>query len=154
EFKRRVLRLLGGEVQQSRLAPGGVLLLWIAVAAALAAPVLVQAWPGPRESADAARAGDDAERIGRRIDNFTLRDYLGVEHHLHEFSDNRLVVVAFLGTECPLSKLYGPRLDKLATEYRDRGVAFVGINSNRQDTPTEIAHYVRRHDIRCPLLKD
>src|SRR5262249_26772151 len=63
-------------------------------------------------------------------------------------------IVAFLGTECPLSKLYGPRLDKLANEYRDQRVAFLGINSNRQDRPTEIAHYVRRHDIRFPLLKD
>ena len=154
EFKRRVLRLLGGQAQQSRLAPGGVLLLWIAVAAGLAAPVLVQAWPEPGQSADAARTADDAEHVGRRIDNFMLRDYVGADHSLQEFSDKRLVVVAFLGTECPLSKLYGPRLDKLATEYRDRGVAFVGINSNRQDTPTEIAQYVRSHDIRFPLLKD
>jgi hypothetical protein len=34
-----------------------------------------------------------------------------------------LVVVAFLGTECPLAKLYGPQLQKLATEFVPRSVA-------------------------------
>jgi hypothetical protein len=33
-------------------------------------------------------------------------------------------------------------------------VAFIGINSNQQDTPTELGHYARRHGITFPLLKD
>lgn len=158
EFKRRVLRLLGGDAPRARPSPTGLLLLWvsllwIAVAASLAAPVFVQAWPLPRGPAD-AREADDAERIGRKLENFALRDCLGTEHRLQDFADSRLVVVAFLGTECPLSKLYGSRLAKLAAEYRERGVAFVGINSNVQDAPTEIGHFVRRHEIKFPLLKD
>ena len=47
--------------------------------------------------------------INRRIENFSLRDYRGKLHTLDEFNDAKLVVVAFLGTECPLAKLYAPR---------------------------------------------
>ncbi|MBL6831180.1 MAG: redoxin domain-containing protein [Pirellulales bacterium] len=63
-------------------------------------------------------------------------------------------VICFLGTECPLAKLYGPRLDRLATEMADAGVAFIGINSNPQDSLADIATYVEQHHVRFPVLKD
>ena len=68
------------------------------------------------------------------IDDFALGDFRGKEHRLSSFADARLVVVAFLGAECPLAKLYGPRLEKLFQEFDGRGVQFLGINSNRQDS--------------------
>ncbi|MEX0610548.1 MAG: redoxin domain-containing protein [Pirellulales bacterium] len=46
------------------------------------------------------------------------------------------------------------RLSELAARYEPKGVQFVGINSNRQDTLREIAHYARVHKIDFPLLKD
>lgn len=92
--------------------------------------------------------------IGRQIDDFSLRDYRGKIHSLGEFTDNKLVVVAFLGTDCPLVKLYAPRLEELSKKYAGDGVAFIGINSNRQDTPTKIAGYARRYEISFPILKD
>ena len=95
-----------------------------------------------------------ARRVGQRIDGFTLSDPGGVNHSLDRFADKQFVVVAFLGVECPLARLYGPRLAELASEYEPRGVAFVGINSNRQDTPLEVAGYARLHGIKFPMLKD
>ena len=83
-----------------------------------------------------------------------MLDYRGKEHALDDFDEHRLLVVAFLGTECPLAKLYGPRLTKLAGEYKPQGVGFLGINSNSQDSITELAAYARRQAIEFPLLKD
>lgn len=99
----------------------------------------------------AARAEDPAQRA---IDDFQLSDFRGKEHRLADYDETKLVVVAFLGTECPLAKLYGPRLSQLADEYKTRGVQFLGINSNRQDSITELAAYARIHGIGYPLLKD
>ena len=62
--------------------------------------------------------------------------------------------MAFLGTECPLAGFYGRRLAELAAEYGPRGVAFVGIDSNQQDSLAEIGQYARRHQIEFPMLKD
>ena len=94
------------------------------------------------------------EQLGRQITNFTLDDAGGVSHALDKLSDKTPVVVVFLGTECPLAKLYGPRLASLAAEYEPRGVAFLGVSSNRQDTPQEIASYARLHGVKFPILKD
>src|SRR5687768_12288956 len=85
--------------------------------------------------------------IGRQVADFQLDDYLGTQHSLAEFKDKQAVVVVFLGVECPLAKLYGPRLAELAAAYKEHGVAFVGIDSNRQDTLAELAHYARKHGI-------
>ena len=40
------------------------------------------------------------------------------------------------------------------TEYGPKGVAFVGIDANQQDSLLEIGHYVRVHKIDFPVLKD
>ncbi|MFO1096176.1 MAG: redoxin domain-containing protein [Planctomycetaceae bacterium] len=92
-------------------------------------------------------------KIGQAVDAFTLSDYRGREYNLAEFK-NGPVVVAFLGTECPLAKLYGPRLQQLADSYADQGVSVIGISSNVQDSVTELGSYARRHDVKFPILKD
>lgn len=99
-------------------------------------------------------AGNSESAEPRIIRDFTLPDFRGKEHKLSEFQDKSLIVVAFLGTECPLAKLYGPVLSKLAKEYETKNVAFIGIDPNRQDSLTEIAGYARQHGIEFPLLKD
>ncbi len=91
------------------------------------------------------------------ISDFTLKDFRGKSHSLSDFVDQRLVVVAFLGTECPLAKLYGKRLAEMQADYDQAHpgeVAFLGVMSNRQDAITEIAAYARIHKIAFPLLKD
>ncbi|MBI2480060.1 MAG: redoxin domain-containing protein, partial [Planctomycetia bacterium] len=97
---------------------------------------------------------EPAPPIGQRVDDIHLNDFRGKEYSLNDFASSKIVVVAFLGTECPLAKLYGPRLVALATEFADRGVAFIGINSNTHDSNSEIAAYAQRHAIEFPLLKD
>ncbi len=99
-------------------------------------------------------SGETATTIDRQIHEFELQDFRGKRYSLADHAATNVVVVAFLGTECPLAKLYGPRLAALAAEYEPRGVAFLGINSNSQDSITEIAAYARRHDVGFPLLKD
>src|SRR5262245_22066711 len=82
-----------------------------------------------------ARAADKQPALpGRTIEEFTLNDSLGAKRSLSEWKDAQAIVVVFLGTECPLSKLYGKRLGEIDRELAGRGVQIVGINSNQQDT--------------------
>lgn len=92
--------------------------------------------------------------IGRRVADFTLADFRGKQHSLADWRESKLVVLAFLGVECPLAKLYGPRLEKLQREYAAKGVTVVGIDANVQDSITEIAAYARVHELSFPILKD
>ena len=114
----------------------------------LAAAAAVALFPAPRPTlADAATAG-------RKIENFTLEDARGTKRSLADWSDAKVVVVAFLGTECPLANLYAPRLNDLAQRLKEKGVVFVGINANQQDSVTETAAHATRHAFPFPVLKD
>ncbi len=101
----------------------------------------------------AAAPADDSP-IGKRINSFELHDYLGASRRLDEFADKKAIVVVFLGVECPIAKLIGPRLAELAARYEDKGVAFIGIDSNSQDSLADVAHYAHEHKIMFPILKD
>ncbi|TWU12438.1 Thiol-disulfide oxidoreductase ResA [Symmachiella macrocystis] len=92
--------------------------------------------------------------IGQVIPDFTLSDFRGKEQSLSEIGKDKVVVVAFLGTECPLAKLYAPRLVALNKKFADQGVAFIAVNANSQDSITEMAAYARLHKIDFPMLKD
>ena len=113
------------------------------VAIALVASVTISAEPAAPASSVAQAAPD-----------FTLPDSAGKPHAISDLKDAELVAVVFLGTECPLARLYAPRLNALAAEYAAKGVRFVGIDSNVQDTAEEIAKYVTDHSITFPVLVD
>lgn len=90
----------------------------------------------------------------RRIENFQLNDFRGKTTSLVDFKESKLVVVAFVGVECPLVKLYAERLATLNKKYAKHGVTFIGVNSNQQDSLAELAHFARVNGIEFPLLKD
>ncbi len=89
-------------------------------------------------------AGDvsPASALGRKAENFTLNDFYGKSHSLADYKDKKLVVLAFIGTECPVAKAYGERLAELAKKYADKSVQFLGVSSNRQ------RHYYRAFLVR------
>ena len=88
------------------------------------------------------------------IADFTLRDYAGVTFTSAASSRQPILVVVFLGTECPLAKLYAPRIQRLADDYRARGVVVVAIDSNVQDSLADLKLFARNHQLSLPLLKD
>ena len=92
--------------------------------------------------------------LGRSIEGFKLHDFRGAEHNSADWKKSDIIVVAFLGTECPLAKLYGRRLAELAVRYESKNVGFVAVDSNQQDTLAEMAQYARSSKIEFPFLKD
>jgi hypothetical protein len=93
--------------------------------------------------------------VGQRLSNFTLNDV--VTHQavsLHGFAGKSATVLVFLGAECPLANLYGPRLMELHRQYRGRGVAFLGINANAGDSEAAVAEQVKKLGIEFPVVKD
>lgn len=92
--------------------------------------------------------------VGVVVENFQLQDYRGKSHALSDYADSRVIVLAFLGTECPLVKLYASRLQAIQDAFDPHDVVVLGINSNTHDSVTEIASFARRHEIGFPILKD
>jgi peroxiredoxin len=91
--------------------------------------------------------------VGQHVENFRLQDFRGGWHTLAE-QKGKVLIVAFLGIECPLVKVYAPRLVELEKEFASQGVSVLAINPNRQDSVTEMASFARRHGMEFPMLKD
>ncbi len=104
----------------------------------------------PCHSADPS--GIDSQ--SKRIPDFALEDYRGKTHQLKDYADKPIVVVAFLGTECPLAKLYALRLEELRESWDGQNVALIAIDTNSQDSLAEIAAFCRRQGVGFPVLKD
>lgn len=88
------------------------------------------------------------------LETIHLSDVRGRVWELDDLKDAKVVVVAFLGVECPLAKFYSQRLRELDAEYADRGVKVIGVDANPQDSLSELAAYARRHQLEFPLLRD
>jgi len=102
-----------------------------------------------------AHAADaSTEKVGRTIAPFSLADHRGLVHKLADMQDHKAIVVAFLGTECPLVQLYIPKLIKLEAALKDQGVGLIGIYSNRHDSLSEIAAHRQALGIPFPTLRD
>jgi peroxiredoxin/mono/diheme cytochrome c family protein len=96
----------------------------------------------------------DSPPPAKKVGDFTLRDAADNAFSLGDFKAKKAVVVVFVGTECPINNAFMPRLAQLHKEYADKGVQFLAINANCQDTPARIAGHAREHGIPFPVLKD
>src|SRR5262249_40598276 len=84
--------------------------------------------------------GDQPDKT---VINFSLNDTTGRAVSLASFKDKKAVVVVFVGTQCPINNLYQPRLAELYKEFAPKGVAFLAINSNWQDSAQAIAEHAK-----------
>src|SRR5947208_644690 len=74
---------------------------------------------------------------------FTLPDANGKPVAPLAAKEGKALVVAFVGTECPVNNGYMPRLAELHAKYGPNGVGFVAINSNQQDSPKAVAEHAK-----------
>ena len=89
-----------------------------------------------------------------KAENFTLKDYTGKSHSLTDYTDADAIVIMFIATQCPVSNDYNSRMVKLHEDYKDKNVAFLGINSNKQESVEEIAEHAKENGFAFVVLKD
>lgn len=64
------------------------------------------------------------------------------------------VVVAFVGAECPLVRLYAPVLGEIRKDYADKGVEVVAIDANAQDSKDDVERLISDVSLSVPVLLD
>ena len=84
--------------------------------------------------------------LGSPAPDFRLPATDGKSYSLADFSDSRLLVIFFTCNHCPYVIGSDESTRKTAEAFADRGVTFVGINSNSEDTYAEDSfdHMVKR----------
>jgi peroxiredoxin len=86
--------------------------------------------------------------------DFTLKDVEGKTHALASLKGRKAVVLVFTGIECPRGVAAEPRLSEMAKTYAERGVAFLAVNSNRNESVGAVADHVKKGGFALPVLRD
>jgi peroxiredoxin/mono/diheme cytochrome c family protein len=94
--------------------------------------------------------------VGQRMPDFTLKSTSGEAVRLYGYARQRkkAVVLVFTGASCPVSDIYTPRLIELAKGYEPRGVVFLAINANSQESAEDVARHAKELGVTFPVLKD
>jgi peroxiredoxin len=92
--------------------------------------------------------------VGSQAGDFTLTDVGGQRYSLYGFKDKKAVVVVFIGVECPIANLYLTTLAAMHHHYAPKGVQFLAVNSNSQDTLAEVVTHAKEHKVPFPVFKD
>lgn len=92
--------------------------------------------------------------IGATIEDFTLPDLDNKERSLKSLAGKNGTVLLFIAVQCPVSNAYNERMEKLAQEYKAKGVAVVGINSNVAEDAGTVKTHAAENKLSFPILKD
>ena len=83
-----------------------------------------------------------------------LPDSAGGEHSLPKARGKVATVIVCMSVECPISNEYIPTLNRLAENFRPRGVNLIAINPNAGQTLHDMAEHAREYKLAIPFLKD
>ena len=102
----------------------------------------------------AATPRDEKVAVGSVVADFKLPDASGREHTLASLKGTKGTVLIFVATQCPVSNAYNARMEKLAQDYRAKGVNVVGINSNFSESAAAVKQHAAENNLSFPILKD
>jgi peroxiredoxin len=92
--------------------------------------------------------------IGTTIDDFKLPDTDGAEHSLKSLTGKNGAVLIFISVQCPVSNGYNERMEKLAQDYKAKGVNVIGINSNATEPVAAVKSHAAEKHFTFAVLKD
>jgi peroxiredoxin len=84
----------------------------------------------------------------------SLRDLRGNRRSLYDFKDHKALVLAFVGTDCPISNRHLTGLLEREKKYRARDVQFLAVYANEHEDLDQVAMHSYDRDIPFPVLKD
>lgn len=92
--------------------------------------------------------------IGSTVEEFTLPDVDGTDHSLKSLKGKNGTVFIFISVQCPVSNAYNERMEKLATDYKARGINVIGINANSTEDAAAVKAHAAEKRLSFTILKD
>ena len=92
--------------------------------------------------------------IGATIEDFTLPDADNKERSLKSLAGKNGTVLLFIAVQCPVSNAYNERMEKLAQDYKAKGIAVIGINSNVAEDAAAVKTHASENKLNFTILKD
>lgn len=92
--------------------------------------------------------------IGATVESFSLPDTDGKMHSLDSLKGKKGTVIVWLSAQCPVVKAYKDRINEIAAAYKDKGINFIGINSNATEDLTWVKSNAAEFGYQFPMLID
>ena len=92
--------------------------------------------------------------IGATIEEFNLPDVDGRDHSLKSLKGKNGTVLIFISVQCPVSNAYNERMEKLAADYKAKGIAVVGVNANSTEDAGAVKAHAAEKGLTFTILKD
>jgi peroxiredoxin len=92
--------------------------------------------------------------IGTTIEDFTLPDVDNKDRTLKSLAGKNGTVLLFIAVQCPVSNAYNERMEKLAQDYKAKGINVVGINSNVAEDAAAVKTHAGENKLSFTILKD
>lgn len=92
--------------------------------------------------------------IGAAIGDFTLPDFDNNERSLKSLAGKNGTVLLFVSVQCPVSNAYNERMERLAQDYRAKGISVIGINSNVREDAAAVKAHAADNKLSFTILKD
>lgn len=90
-----------------------------------------------------------------RVPSLTALHWHELNGKVRQWSDlrgHKAVVLITLSSRCPAVPRYAPRLNRLYETYSKRGVAFIGLYPEMDETPDKVRDHVQRMGFRFPIV--
>ena len=92
--------------------------------------------------------------IGATVEDFTLPNADGQDRALSALKGKNGTVLIFISVQCPVSNAYNERMEKLAADYKAKGISVIGINSNVAEDAAAVKAHAAEKGLTFPILKD
>ncbi|MCP4725108.1 MAG: redoxin domain-containing protein [bacterium] len=105
----------------------------------------------------AFQENDIQYEIGKKIDNFTLKDLSGNKFDVYQelsSEDVKGIAFVFISYKCPASRASDKRYIKHAADLKKKGILFVGIAPNTTETPEKMSVHAEKSGYNFPVLWD
>lgn len=86
--------------------------------------------------------------------HYELQDHLGVHHQIQAPDKGQFLLLFWTGNGCPIVQQSIPEAERIAKEYKDKGVEFYWVNANQGDLPEEVKTEAEEFEVEQRILLD
>jgi peroxiredoxin len=104
-------------------------------------------------AAVAALAGTQEFKLGSAVTDFDVTSVKGEPVKYSALKGDTTVVI-FVSTLCPISNGYNDRMKAVYNDYSAKGVHFVFINANSNESADDVAAHAKAHSFPFAVYKD